>query len=1244
MSTSFWQIWIDTGGTFTDCIAISPSKERKRVKVLSSSRLRGRMLHQISDSTYQITHKWPVSRDVFEGYECQIGTQKANVKRINLQEGILYLDQNIDLQEAIDFELTAHEEAPILATRLITATKLNEPFPTIQLKLGSTKGTNALLERKGVKTALLITKGFKDLLKIGTQQRPHLFQLNIPQREQLYDIVIEIDERIAADGTILKKLDKTQISKIIQQLHHNNIQSIAIAFLNAYKNPKHEEELTNFLKEEGFLHISTSSNLFPAIQLLTRAQTAVVNAYLNPIISNYLQQIQSKLSPESTLKVMTSAGGLVDASLFQAKDSLLSGPAGGVVGAVRIAQSLGYNKIIGLDMGGTSTDTAIFDEQFSYQYQTKVGGAVLASPSLAIATVAAGGGSICYFDGTKLNVGPESAGAQPGPACYGAGGPLTITDVNLLLGKFVPDQMGIPIDKNAAEKALKKLQDEIYTSTKQPISTQELLKGLEQIANEKMADAIRTISIEKGIDPSEYTLVAFGGAGGLHACKVAEMLQMKKIILPYEGGLLSAYGIGNAVLERIKTRQIIQPLEECLTEISNWIDELSLDAIEALQEEKIAANTIQIRAVFCYLRTKGQSNTLEIPFQNIATLATQYETQYQQLFGYWMKDSTIELESIKVIASTTSNLEKDELSSLKSKNQSTQNSSSLINWDHLQSGDSFTGTAILMNAYATNFIDKNWTAQVSHNKTIVLTHHPVKEEQKEIKQDAIALELFTNRFFAIANEMGAQLQRTAISVNIKERLDFSCAILDANAELLVNAPHIPVHLGSLGICTRLVLEELSIEKGDVIITNHPKFGGSHLPDITLISGVFTDSNDLIAYVINRAHHAEIGSKRPGSMPPDATALIEEGVVIAPTYLIKKGIPQWDKITHLMTNAPYPTRALAENIADLKAALAALETGKQALIRLANRYSLPTVHYYMKQIKQLATDALAKQLSSFQNKTFSAIEALDDGHEIHVQIEVGDKMKIDFSGTSSVHPNNLNANISIVYSAVLYVLRLLCDEAIPLNEGLLQNIEIILPKNSFLHPDFKENDEENPAVVGGNTEVSQRLTDTLLKALKMAACSQGTMNNFLFGNEKFGYYETIGGGVGAGDGFKGHSAIHQHMTNTKITDPEELELHYPVRLKEFSIRANSGGNGKWNGGDGIIREMGFLEDVDFTLISQHRKIPPYGIDGGQNGKCGQQMIIRKNGKQELIEGIIAKRLHAGDRVRIETPGGGAWGEA
>lgn len=1233
MSTR-WQIWIDTGGTFTDAVALTPNGLSQRVKVLSRGCLRGRLLERLAPGRYRMQQRWGISASIFKGYSFYALADAgitANVLSADPATGILELDRDLALPPSSDFEISAGEEAPVLAARLLTATPLDAAFPPLDMRIGTTKGTNALLEKKGTGVALLITKGFGDLPAIGNQQRPHLFQLDIPAPALLFDQVIEVEERLGADGELLIPLTSQELQRVTGQL---TCRSVAVAFLHAYRYPAHELTMARVLEEAGITHISLSHRLSPGIGLLPRAQTAMVNAYLDPILQNYLRGISRQLH-DASLLVMTSAGGLVSATAFCAKDSLLSGPAGGVVGAAQIARQMGFERVLTLDMGGTSTDTARYDGRYDYRFTTVIEQFSLLSPSLAIETVAAGGGSICTFDGQRLCVGPQSAGAYPGPACYGAGGPLTITDVNLLLGKLDPAAMGIPINIADARRALHDVSDQIFRCSGEHYSADELLRGFEDIANEKMADAIRHISITRGFNPPDYALLAFGGAGGLHACRIADLLQMNTILLPYDSGLLSAFGIGKARVERFASRQVLSSLTECLPELPTIFDALCREAGGLLQSETCTFTRL------IFLRFKGQHFALEANFDE--DWRGQFEQQYRRLFGYYPGHLPVEVESVKVIAALDSELRKLDTPARQAFTQPASAAYPVWHWESLPDGAALDGPAILLNPFATAFIEPGWQLTLEAGRNAVLRRVAPAPALSNPQREAIALELFTSRFTAIAEEMGAQLQRTAFSVNIKERLDFSCALLDADARLLVNAPHIPVHLGSLGICARLVREAIDLSPGDVVITNHPKYGGSHLPDITLLCAVYTDEGDLIGYAINRAHHAEIGGKRPGSMPPDAACLVEEGVVFPPMYLVKAGEVQWDMIEKQLREAPYPTRSLSDNLADLNAALASLRAGADALRKLVADHGLDQVRYYMNALQDHAAAALDEALADWRGCIVNAEEKLDDGSVIKVAIHIGEKeVEIDFSGSSPVHPRNLNANIAIVYSAVIYVLRLLCQKDIPLNEGLMRQVQVVLPDDSFLHPHFVDDPNRCPAVVGGNTEVSQRLVDTLLKALQLAACSQGTMNNFLFGNSRFGYYETIGGGAGAGSGFVGRSAVHQHMTNTRITDPEDLEWRYPARLLRFAIRRGSGGAGQWPGGDGIIRAFEFLEAIEMTLLSQHRHVAPYGMAGGSDGKPGRQFLIAKDGRIIPLDGADSRSLEAGDCVVIETPGGGGWG--
>ncbi|MCU0448416.1 MAG: hydantoinase B/oxoprolinase family protein [Bernardetiaceae bacterium] len=1372
-----WQIWIDTGGTFTDCIALSPQGERHRAKVLSQGALRGRVIRRLAQNRWEV--QFPYLQNIFQDYQFRWldgkNPQKAadpspvRVVALHPRPGqgtavlVLSHDWGEDLQGA-DFELTACEEAPILAARLVTGTPLGQPLPPCQMRLGTTKGTNALLERKIAPTALLITRGFADLLAIGDQQRPHLFALEVRKPAPLATHTLEVNERLDAQGRVVEPLTEAECDRIVAQLRPLGVTSVAIALMHSYLNPEPEQRLAAKIREAGWATVSASSALSPAIKLLPRAQTAVVNACLAPIISGYLGGITQHLpaTGASPLLVMTSGGSLVSAPLFQPKDSLLSGPAGGVLGAARVAQLAGYQKVIGFDMGGTSTDVTRIDGQPDRRYETTVGEARILSPSLAIETVAAGGGSLCQFDGFKLVVGPHSAGATPGPACYGAGGDLTLTDVNLLAGRLLPDNFGIPLNLAAAEAALDRLIAQVNGAsgeTPRPEQRAQVLDGLLRIANEKMAEAVRKISVGQGYLPAEYPLLAFGGAGGQHACPLARLLGITTILVPYEAGLLSAYGMGQAAIERSAARQVLRPWAEAAAQLGHWLRPLVDQAQTELAAEGFTPAQSQVQSAQLFLRFRGQENTLAVDFSLLSfskektiavannpspkklnnslgnwrqmfdnqdknaidlsqyfivknhlykkesqdvispqtpvleeeksshfleitrldfaqAVVAAFRAQYEKLFGHWPQNQVLELESLRLTAAAgqaPSVPPPALVPAYAPAPERTHAGHQVYTWERLRPGATLAGPALVLSQNCTVAVDAGWRFSLDAAQNAVLLAVDLEKEtsQSAENQDdhstavaqAVQLELFTNRLRAIAEQMGELLRRTAFSVNVKERLDFSCALLDAQARLVVNAPHIPVHLGSLGVCARQMLAALpppGDPEGWVAITNHPAYGGSHLPDVTLLAPVHYQGQ-LLGYVANRAHHAEIGGERPGSMPPQATQLAQEGVVIAPRYLVQNHEVKWPEISELLNSGPFPTRALAENLADLNAALAAIRAGQAGLQALGQQHGPALLRRQMARLEAHAAGCLRRSLGQHwpaeAPRSLAAEELLDDGHRLAVAITLdqaalanpaspGPGLIFRFQGTSPQHPGNLNANPAIVSSVVMYVLRLLIakylpEDDIPLNEGLLAQVRLDLPPGSLLHP--AADPDHWPAVVGGNTETSQRLTDTLLKALGLAACSYGSMNNLLFGNAQFGYYETIGGGTGAGPGFAGADAVHQHMTNTRLTDPEVMELRYPVRLEQMAVRAHSGGAGAYPGGCGIRRVIRFLAPVSLSLLTQHRVVPPYGLAGGQPGALGQQYLLRANGQTEPLAGLAQAELLPGDQLVMLTPGGGGWGE-
>jgi 5-oxoprolinase (ATP-hydrolysing) len=1254
MSTP-WQLWIDTGGTFTDCLSIDPNGNFKRLKILSNSALRGKIISQPSSHQLKLELYWPLEKNIFKGFTLRV-VGKANLQRkimdVDFKNNIILVDQLLPGNLSGDtIEITSNEEVPVLAARLLTETALVESFPQIEMKLGSTRGTNAILERKGARTAFVVTKGFKDLFLIGNQQRPDLFALNIQKPKPLYDFVIEVDERIEADGNVLTVLSQKECERIAEVLKSKKIDSVAVALMNSYRNPSHELKISDHLKTKNFAFVSVSHQLSSQLKILPRAETTVTNAYLAPIIYNYVGKITEGLE-KANLKIMSSAGSLLSADSFHPKDSLLSGPAGGVVGAASVAARSGIDKLITFDMGGTSTDVALYNQRYDYRYESKVGDLKILSPSLAIETIAAGGGSICDFDGYRLLVGPQSAGAFPGPACYGAGGPLTITDVNLLLGRIDATNFAIPLNTKKSEAALQTLVAKIKKATKKNITAAEVLESLSQIANEKMAEAIRKVSVQQGHNPADFTLLSFGGAGGQHACSIAQLLGMNQVLIPYDAGLLSAYGIGHADVERFVEKLILKPLNVAAISLGEVFTELRKRGEKQLVSEGYDVRKVALQKQLLFLRFKGQESTIEFEYSQGMDIVSAFKEKYESIFGHWLDKREIELESVKVIVAVKGHSSAPSAKEFESYEPTESKTGKLLfrgahkgiriyEWEKLTAGAFIKGPVMIVSKNSTTIVDPGWNFVLDGNNNALLQFKKQKVKGKNDFSETANLELFTNRFTALAQEMGALLQRTSFSVNVKERLDFSCALLDPDGFLVVNAPHIPVHLGSLGVCVREVRKAIEMNEGDVIITNHPAFGGSHLPDVTLIKPVFF-KKQLVGYVANRAHHAEIGGKKPGSMPSDAKMLSEEGVIIRPAYLVKNGKVKWDEIKTIFTSAEYPTRLLEENLADLNGALASVNLGEKLLIGLCEEHDHREIVDYMKRLRVYASQLLKEKLIQLPAKSWKAEERLDDGSKLKVNISrQGQNLKIDFTGSAKVHAGNLNATSAIVQSVVLYVLRLVVDQPIPMNEGLMENVKLILPQG-LLNPDFS-NEQNLPAVVGGNTEVSQRLTDTLIKAFGLAACSQGTMNNFLFGTDAFGYYETICGGVGAGDGFNGADAVHQHMTNTRITDPEVLELRYPVRLDSFEIRKNSGGKGKWNGGNGIIRKIVANENLEINLLTQHRIEKPYGLKGGESGKPGKQFIIRANGRKEKLKGMDGASLLKGDQLIIATPGGGGYGK-
>ncbi|CAN5131594.1 hydantoinase B/oxoprolinase family protein [soil metagenome] len=1267
-----WKLYIDTGGTFTDCMAVDPDGGEHRCKVLSSSSLRGLVVGGEYSKDVKIKLDQNLPDGFFNGFELLLLDKPETIFYItgfDSDSSTLSLDREIDLRGKgnLPAELRSPEEAPILGARMITKTPINQEFPPMHMRLSTTKGTNALLERGGAKTLFLITEGFRDLLHIKNQQRPDLFALDIRKAKPFYHHIVEVPERVDAGGNVIKPLNKVVLKRRLEPCL-DEIEAAGICLMNSYKNSDHENQVEEILRELGVEFISKSAVLSPEIKIVPRAVTTDVNAYLTPVMERYLNRISEVIQGHS-LRVMSSGGNLVEADHYRPKDGLLSGPAGGVIGAAAIGKRTGYEKIISFDMGGTSTDVARYDGATDYVYEHSVGDATLTAPAVEIETVAAGGGSICGFDGQSLTVGPESAGADPGPACYGRGGPLTITDVNLLSGRLHPENFHISIIPEAAELRLEEIRD-----ATEGISRGQILEGFIDIANERMAQAIRKISIQKGFDPSEYAMVAFGGAGAQHALAIAQKLNLEKVLVPSDAGLLSAYGLRQARLEQIATRQVLKSLADVQSDLPGWFDELIAEARSGLLDQGMQEEQIENNNQNLFLRIKGQDTSLEIEFKKHGNVEKRFKKAYETQYGHWLEDREIEVEAIRVKVSENSSGEggysSDEINDESNSEifeipldhspprNNRDRQGEIYSRESLKPGTKLTGPALILDPHSTTVIEKGWEGVLLEDGTWLMEREKNLQgfsaeniddkKLEESRSEAINLQLYTNRFRSVADQMGEMLRKTAMSVNIKERLDFSCALLDASGYLVVNAPHIPVHLGAMGTCVRTLIdylkkEDIEFEEGDIIVTNHPGLGGSHLPDVTVVTPVFFE-DQRIGFAASRAHHAEIGGKRPGSMPPDAENLAEEGVVIPPTFIARGGKFNWETIRKLLRDNRWPSRSPEENMADLQAAVAANHRGAEELKKIAWKYGASEVTTYMKKLKKYASGRMRTTLNNVTDGEYRAVEEMDDGSGLVVSCKVnGDSVSIDFTGTSGVHPGNLNANPSIVNSVVMYVLRLMVDEPLPLNDGLLEPVKLTIP-GGMLNPEFPGDPTECPAVVGGNIETSQRLVDTLLKAFELSACSYGTMNNVLFGNKTFGYYETVAGGTGAGDGFHGADAVHQHMTNTRATDPEILEHRYPVRLDRYAIREGSGGRGKWNGGNGLIRELTFLEPVSLSVLAQHRVVPPYGIHGGEQGKTGKHWIKRQDGSIQELKWRDGADLQAGDGFLLHTPGGGGWGKA
>lgn len=1268
MAQSGWKFWIDVGGTFTDVVACRPDGTLVTDKLLSSGRLKGRAGPGSAARLLVDERRRGEAPGLYDGYtvaflDAQGGeAAHAKVARFDGASGRFELDADAaPLKPGADYELFSGEPAPVVAIRRLLGKRLGEAMPGIEVRLGTTRGTNALLERKGAATAWVTTRGFGDLLRIGSQERPELFRLDIRKPEALFREVVELDERIAADGTVLEPLGAERVRAALAPLKAKGIASLAVCLLNSYRNDAHERIVAEVAKDLGFddAHLSISSAVSPTIKMVSRGDTTVVDAYLTPVVRDYVGSIQRAL-PGASLRLLTSAGGLVGAEFFTGRDSILSGPAGGVVGFSRAAQAAGFPKAIGFDMGGTSTDVSRFEGQYEYQFETRKAGVRVVAPMLAVETVAAGGGSICAFDGQKLVVGPESAGADPGPACYGRGGPLAVTDLNVYLGKIPAETFPFPLDIAAIERRLSEVAGRVEAATGKRMAPAELAEGFTRIANANMAAPIKQISIARGYDVREYALVCFGGAGGQHACAIARSLGMPKVLLHPYAGVLSAFGMGMADVKKFGVRSVLAACsDETLLRVRAEFEAMATELRTQLREEGIAEGNIQPPRRMLEMRYAGQSAAILVDEEPGADFAACFERRHEALFGHAQYGRAVEVVTArlelagtldKVPALWQEPVARTVKPSLTKKVLfgGSEYAAGLFVREDLRAGDSFDGPAIVVERIGTVVVDPGWRAERTGRGDLVLTDLEGRKGHAQgaggAEADPVQLEIFNNHFASIAEQMGVTLQKTSLSTNVKERLDFSCAIFTATGELVANAPHVPVHLGAMGACVQCLLEDVpDLKPGDVLVTNDPFRGGSHLPDVTVVTPVHDAKGQLLFFTGSRAHHAEMGGKRPGSLVPDATSLADEGVLIRHFKVLDGGASREAGLREILAGAPHPSRAPDENLADIRAQIAANRTGARELQTMLERYGSGVVLAYMNHIRNAAERKMRAALARLPDGERRFEDRMDDGTPIVVTLtKRGETAVLDFAGTGPVNRGNLNANPAIVRSAVLYCLRCLIDEDIPLNGGVLAPVTIRIPEG-ILNPPAHPDPARCPAVIGGNVETSQRVVDVVLGALGLCAASQGTMNNFAFGDASFGYYETICGGAGAGPGFCGADAVHTHMTNTRLTDPEVLEARYPVRLIRFAIRKGSGGAGKYRGGDGIVREVEFLKSAEAAILSNRRTTAPYGLAGGQPGASGRNLLKRAGEeKAEALPWLAEVQVAPGDTIIIETPGGGGYG--
>ncbi|MET3871699.1 hydantoinase B/oxoprolinase family protein [Puniceicoccus vermicola] len=1230
--TGIWKISADTGGTFTDIVAWSPSGKRMESKVLSTGNLRIRCLEFFENGRISVD-----ARDLPDGFLDGFDLGEGRIVR-ELREGVLSHSGKAIPQGAY-LEVETGLSAPVLGAHRVTETPLQKSLPPMLLRVATTRGTNALLEGKGAKVALVVSDGWKDLLRIGDQTRPDLFLRPIPERRVLFHSVESVAVRFDRQG------NGPELSQI-SEVGLSDAEVAVVSLCNGYLNSKSEVEIAEELEARTGVRAIAASSISSLPGYLRRTETAVVEGYLSPIMDRYLDGIARSEGVDG-LEVMTSSGGIVPREQFRAVDSLLSGPAGGMVGAVAAAQRAEIGPFLAFDMGGTSTDVSRFDGDLAYRSELTVGDARIYSEALRIDTVAAGGGSICDFDGFGFTVGPDSAGAEPGPACYGRGGPLTLTDVHLLLGRIDPDRFRFPLDSNAAEEAFTALLEKVGRAEAESDERLRILEGFRSIANERMAGALRGISIRDGMDPENFALLSFGGGGGLHACALADRLGMNRILQPGSAGILSAEGLSLARPERMERRPVMRPLkdfEEDASDCFSDLDRLALDTFEVDPHEALEWK----REAF--IRLTGQESTLVCEWEEGVDLEESFHRQFEEIFGFRQSDVPLEVASIRVRVRVEE--ENSSVENFPEGESLERNDGAFLDGDALEVGTHGVGPCVISQRFGTLVVEKGWRFRVGEAGSIRLDRDLSQELSRvdESSVEEVEHELFRNRFAAVVDSMGEMLRRTALSVNIRERLDFSCALLDGEGYLAVNAPHIPVHLGAMGHCVRSVSAALDWRSDDIAVTNHPGFGGSHLPDVTVLAPVFAGSDHPVAFLAVRAHHAEIGGIRAGSMPADAHSLAEEGVVLEPFHLIRKGEDHFGKLRDILsgkTGQPFPSRSPEINHADILSQVAAIREGTRMVEELVEEVGAQKVTHFLARILQQSEAWMRETLSALSQEVFrSKAEVFLDGGEciqVAARRDSEGRVVVDAAGTDS-GKGSFQCPIGVSLSAVLYVCRLLVDRDVPLNEGLLRAIEIQIPEGCLLSASFGEKDPDNmPPVVAGNVEVSQRFVEALIRLFQIEADSQGTMNNVIFGNQQFSHYETIAGGSGASMRGPGRSAVQVHMTNTAITDPEILEHRFPVRVESFRIRPSSGGEGANRGGCGVIREYFFEETVELSLLTQHRTHGPEGVDGGGSGAIGRQVLIHPDGKEEILPYGCTVEAIAGSSLRVETPGGGGWGK-